>query len=130
MQTFTDFITEDKPGKAPRKPRKRTAKAKKKADALKEWADAVKVRDGHKCVMCGATESLSAHHIMRKRLWTDFKLDLENGVTLCKGCHLFRRTSAHLGEFFFNEWVRRNRPDQWKHLVDAIQEELDMWRAK
>jgi hypothetical protein len=66
----------------------------------RKWMDAVKARDG-KCLRCGSTENLEAHHIVElaellKRhgvttreqaretpeLW-----DLDNGETLCRRCH-------------------------------------------
>jgi hypothetical protein len=51
------------------------------------WRDSVFCRDGYVCVNCGSRESLEAHHINR---WVDapsLRLDIDNGVTLCKRCH-------------------------------------------
>ena len=66
----------------------------------RKWMDGVKERDG-KCLECGATEDLEAHHKIGlavliekygietreqarecKELW-----DLDNGKTLCQKCH-------------------------------------------
>jgi len=66
----------------------------------RKWMDAVKARDG-KCLVCGSTERLEAHHIVPlavlvdvhgiinreqarkcKALW-----DLKNGMTVCTRCH-------------------------------------------
>lgn len=45
-------------------------------------------RDGNKCVMCGASDKLDAHHITERRLWKDGGYYLDNGVTLCDPtCH-------------------------------------------
>jgi hypothetical protein len=53
-------------------------------------------RDGHKCVICGASGvRLDAHHIMERRLFDDGGYFLDNGATLCDvagdsgepGCH-------------------------------------------
>ena len=41
-------------------------------------------RDGHKCVICGASGvRLDAHHIIERRLWDDGGYYLDNGATLC-----------------------------------------------
>lgn len=53
---------------------------------LQQWACAVKDRDG-KCVDCGATEDLHAHHIKPKATHPELKLEVGNGKTLCYRCH-------------------------------------------
>ena len=55
-----------------------------------KWAKKVKERDGYKCQKCGSTENLQAHHIVP---WLQddagrLRYDLNNGVTLCRTCHL------------------------------------------
>ncbi len=50
------------------------------------WAEAIKKRD-KKCISCGSTEKLHAHHI---KTWSDepeLRYATFNGVTLCKQCH-------------------------------------------
>lgn len=44
-------------------------------------------RDNHKCVICGSPGQ-DAHHILERRLWGDGGYYLDNGATLCGGCHL------------------------------------------
>ena len=51
------------------------------------WSEKVKERDGWKCVSCGRTDRLQAHHIKPTHLYPEFKNDVDNGVTLCQGCH-------------------------------------------
>jgi len=52
----------------------------------KEWADMVKERDGWKCVKCGSTEDLIAHH-REGILWEPLEsADIDVGITLCKEC--------------------------------------------
>ena len=51
-----------------------------------EWnqiAQMVKDRDGHKCVICGSTENINAHHIG----YDGDCLDENDIVTLCNRCH-------------------------------------------
>ena len=42
-------------------------------------------RDGHKCVLCGATDTIQVHHINPYRYSKSHELD--NLVTLCRKCH-------------------------------------------
>lgn len=48
------------------------------------FRNGVLLRDGHKCVACGASGvRLDAHHIIERRLWDDGGYYLDNGATLC-----------------------------------------------
>ncbi len=53
----------------------------------KEWSRRVRDRDENKCVECGATGKLHAHHIKPWRLHPELRFDLDNGVSLCPPCH-------------------------------------------
>lgn len=59
------------------------------------WAQSVKKRDGYKCVACGSTESLEAHHIIEKYRNSNLEKRLDNGITLCRKCH----RAIHKGSF-------------------------------
>ena len=56
----------------------------------KAWRKSIYDRDGHKCQMTGCKyrgKRINAHHI---RKWADFphlRYDINNGITLCYGCH-------------------------------------------
>ena len=52
----------------------------------RQWARIVKRRDG-KCVKCGATEKLHAHHVIAWRKDASKRFDVGNGITLCVRCH-------------------------------------------
>ena len=54
-----------------------------KTEEWKQIAQMVKERDGHKCVICGSTENLNAHHIG----YDGDCLDENDIVTLCNHCH-------------------------------------------
>ena len=54
---------------------------------LEKWAQEVKNRDGNRCVICGSTDNLDAHHIIPKRTHPEFEFQVENGVTLCREHH-------------------------------------------
>lgn len=51
------------------------------------WRKSVLRRDGGSCRKCGNTKELHAHHIVR---WADapaLRIEVGNGITLCRGCH-------------------------------------------
>jgi len=87
----------------------------------KEWARAVKERDGFKCVVCGDTERLNAHHIIARENH-ETKLDLKNGISLCPRHHFFcRQLSAHNNPLGFLMWLEMNRPEQLKYLKTQME---------
>lgn len=59
----------------------------KRPDGLRAWSLAVRDRDGRRCVECGATGRLHAHHIVPISENPELALDLGNGQTLCPPCH-------------------------------------------
>jgi len=59
---------------------------KKKGD--KYWSLYIRARDG-KCLICGSTKSLQAHHaLVRKKVSNQTRFHKNNGCTLCYICHL------------------------------------------
>ncbi len=65
----------------------------------RDWREAVFARDGYTCQGCGTQKNIQAHHIVH---WEDCKGDkaelrysVENGITLCRACHL----EAHGGSW-------------------------------
>ena len=58
------------------------------------WTRAVKQRDGGICVVCGSP-GVNAHHIYGKNYIPELNLMVENGVTLCRKCHIW----VHRGSF-------------------------------
>jgi len=86
-------------------------KTREKDDA---WARRVKDRDGWKCIVCGKTDRLNAHHIIPREV-QGYKYDLANGVSLCVKHHKFDRDiSAHCAPFAFLIWLKRCRPEQYE----------------
>lgn len=72
--------------------------------ASRNWSKAVRERDGHKCVECGATGRLHAHHIKPWKGNEALRFELSNGKTLCPTCHQI----AH--GWKFPEWVNMAKP--------------------
>jgi hypothetical protein len=64
-----------------------TAKSKDKFLTRDEYRAAVFTRDGHRCVVCGAS-AVDAHHLIERKLWSNGGYFLDNGVSLCEDCHL------------------------------------------
>lgn len=54
-----------------------------------DWALRVKQRDGFKCLLCGATENLTAHHwYVCDHHAHAARYCVDNGATLCYACHI------------------------------------------
>ena len=52
---------------------------------VKAWTN--KIVSKGRCELCGETETLEAHHIIK---WADYpqgRIDINNGMCLCHGCH-------------------------------------------
>jgi len=61
---------------------------------VRRWRNKVLARDKYKCVKCGATDRLVAHHVI---YWSEDitkRISVENGMTLCEKCH----AKEHEGE--------------------------------
>jgi Mor family transcriptional regulator len=72
---------------------------------LKIWSAKVIERDEIKCVMCESNEKLESHHItpVRHILNKEDLFDTNNGITLCRKCHL----SIHFKEKEYEDTFRR-----------------------
>lgn len=53
---------------------------------IRQWSKEIRDRDG-KCLECGRTEDLHAHHIKPRSTHPELSFELSNGKTLCYGCH-------------------------------------------
>ena len=42
------------------------------------------------------------------------------GVSLCKKCHKMGKNSAHNNPIRFDQWLRTNRPEQYKWMYDRV----------
>lgn len=81
----------------------------------KEWSKLVRERDG-KCLACGKRSNLAAHHFVRRSIKST-RLIIENGVTLCPGCHVFNHEfSAHKTPEMFKRWFKKRFPNRAKFV--------------
>ena len=90
----------------------------------KDWANAVKERDGWKCVVCGDTNRLNAHHIIVRENH-ETKFDVQNGLSLCPTHHFFnRQISAHNNPIGLFMWLEKNRPEQFNYCKAQMEKIL------
>ena len=66
------------------------------------WIRSVKERDGNKCMICGKTENIHAHHIKPWKTNPELRYELSNGISLCSSCH----TKEERRLFPFAPWNR------------------------
>jgi hypothetical protein len=90
------------------------ALAKKKLHSL--WSVTVRTRDRYACQWClhdgkrNVSLTHHAHHIVPRSICgNNGSFDVDNGVTLCYPCHLFRLKSE-VDEYieFRNKWLQEN----------------------
>lgn len=66
-----------------------TTKRIRQSAIYREWRTAVFKRDGYTCQNCKVTGVyLEAEHIKPFALFEELRLEVSNGLTLCKPCHL------------------------------------------
>lgn len=67
----------------------RMLKRKPLGNKLNKWRNDVFGRDGYTCKCCGekASGKLNAHHLNSWDSFPEERFDIDNGITLCEGCH-------------------------------------------
>ena len=92
-------------------------------DRAARWREAVRERDDRTCQVCGETAELSiiAHH---KKSVTDYPLlrfELDNGVTLCRSCHMAEHNRVSPSRCCGPRVVRMvNRKYTWQPVADLL----------
>lgn len=62
-------------------------RGRSRTTCLRLWSAFIRERDDNRCVSCGSTGRLSAHHICRKSFLAAAQYLPGNGITLCRDCH-------------------------------------------
>ena len=74
--------------------RSRTDKQARKTKDYRKWRSLVIKRDGGMCTKCPTDTTLEAHHILSFKTHKSKRFDINNGVTLCKSCHIIEHTKG------------------------------------
>jgi len=80
------------------------------ADAL-EWRAKI-IRRDKKCLSCGSTNRLHAHHLDSWSKHPERRFAVDNGATLCHDCHwAFHRQTSHKDatKAMFDVWIRTSK---------------------
>ena len=67
----------------------------------RKWRKAVLALHGNKCVLCGSSSLINVHHILPKKIYHKYILDVANGLPLCYHCH----RSVHLIGYDFSRFI-------------------------
>lgn len=93
--------------------KKQSSPGKQRQIKDKKWALDIKERDGFKCLHCGKEEYLNSHHIYSRSNYA-VRWDMDNGITLCSGCHtMSSKFSAHKTPLEFIEFVKELWGEEW-----------------
>ncbi len=93
-------------------------KQKKKLIRLK-FREAVFKRDNYKCCFCNETEMLDAHHITDRSEMPNGGYVKENGITVCKICHI-ECEQYHISNGKI--WVKGKHPDDLYKIIGSSKE--------
>ena len=89
-------------------------------EAHKEWRKKVFERDNYTCQVCKSKPNKPhPHHIIPVQ-FIEFKYDIMNGITLCYQHHKVNKYSPHQHALWFYEWLKNEKPEQFKYLADNI----------
>lgn len=82
------------------------------ATLLSLWRRVVLERWFNRCVVCGSSGPLEAHHIVHRRVYV-LRYDPANGMPVCPACHISADTLRG------REYLRSLMgDDQWDRLLD------------
>lgn len=90
-----------------------------KKEIRNNFRNAVFKRDKYKCVFCGETKDLDAHHITDRHEMPNGGYVVENGITLCQKHHL-ECEQYHItnGE----KWVVDKHPNDLYNIIKSSKE--------
>ena len=79
-----------------------------------KWKNKVMARDSFKCVLCGRSDGIEVHHILPYSDYQENRLDINNGITLCKFCH----SAKYKGSFHNIYGTVNNTKEQFEEYVN------------
>ena len=89
-------------------------------EALKKWREQVLERDKWICQICRKKPSRPHVHHIIPRIIKELRYDVMNGIVLCFNHHKVGIFSPHLNALWFSNWLRKNKPNQYKYLMMRI----------
>lgn len=96
---------------------------RRSSQEYKKWRQNVYKKDYLTCQCCGKTIKeieLHAHHILNMSQYDDIKYSVNNGITLCRNCHI---TSVS-GSFHNIYGVQNNTPEQLEEFINNKRKQL------
>lgn len=89
----------------------------------KEWSLKVREKDNFKCQVCGLVNKRNhAHHVLPKH-YREYRWSIENGLTLCAGCHKFGKHASHQNPIWFVNWLIVNKENLFNKTVEILENE-------
>lgn len=89
-----------------------------------KWSKIIRDRDNDTCQVCGNVGNLNAHHIETRSI-KSLRFCLENGISLCAGCHVFNhKFSAHKTPEEFKRWFKNRYTLRWEIIKKRKREHL------
>jgi hypothetical protein len=87
-----------------------------------DWQEAVFKRDGCRCQKCGKKDKkLNAHHLWSFLANEDLRFNVDNGVTLCRKCHI--RFHSMFGN-------KDNTPYQFQIFMFFLKEDMGLTQVE
>jgi hypothetical protein len=94
------------------------------------WSRKVKKRD-KQCKKCDSTENLEAHHIFSYSKHPQKRLDVTNGITLCKKCHKeIEKLKINISDFLKNQYKtnqQANSIPQTNNVYQKTDQKYGRW---
>lgn len=88
--------------------------------AYRIWRVQVLRRDKH-CVVCKTIKNRHAHHMNHSMYFKEERFDVDNGVTLCRHCHMVFHTSFKRS---YRTKCTKYDFSQYLELIDRMQHVL------
>lgn len=102
-----------------KKRRERIARRK----ALEQWSKEVRLNNPE-CAICHKKKNLNTHHILSKRLYPEYRLEIWNGIVLCPFHHKFGWQSPHQDPIGFISFMLIEKPELLYALIDKVRAKL------
>ena len=90
-----------------------------KSEADKLWKQAILLKS-ERCEVCGSDYGLTAHHFFPRSLAGHMVYLLDNGITLCRGCHFAHHFKS---DPTIHQKIIVSRGEKWYNKLAVIKKE-------